>query len=191
MSIPVQLGTTLDTIPASTPYISNPLTEFFEVPKKTDNSLKVGIVWSSDHSTSYRRKVCPLSEIANLFDIEDVSFYGLQFGGESRDLEIYTSRSNVHNLANKLGSFDHTAAIVKQMDLILSIDTYIVHLAGAMNIPVWIMLAFTPDWRWFLDCNDSPWYPSARLFRQKSAGDWSSVINLIRPELEQNILNRK
>ncbi len=184
MSLPGRLGTTLETIPAATPYLVNPLSDHVEVPPLARTRLKVGIVWASDHGASYRRKVCPIAEIANLFNMKDIAFYGLQFGEDARELDAYTESENVHSLANDLGGFDHTAAIIEQMDLILSIDTYIVHLAGAMDIPTWIMLPYTPDWRWFLDRSDTPWYPGSRLFRQQAPGDWASVIATIRPELE-------
>ena len=191
MSLPNRLGTTLETIPAATPYLANPLADYFKVPPLAQTGLKVGIVWASDHGTSYRRKVCPIVEIASLFDMEDIAFYGLQFGDDAQELDAYIARENVHNLANDLGGFDHTAAIIEQMDVILSIDTYIVHLAGAMNIPAWIMLAFAPDWRWFLDRSDTPWYPGSRLFRQQGPGDWASVIDAIRPALEVLIARNK
>mgnify|MGYP001179866480 CR=1 FL=1 len=191
MSLPHLLGTTLETIPADTPYLTNSLTEYVKVPVLRRDNLKVGIVWASDHGNSYRRKLCPVKEIASLFDIEDITFYNLQFGDEAKKIEAYTSRANVQNMANELGDFDHTAAIIKQMDMILSIDTYIVHLAGAMNIPVWVMLAFAPDWRWFLDRSDSPWYPCAKLFRQKHPGDWTSVLDAIRKELKFLMVNKK
>ena len=191
MSLPHRFGTNLETIPADTPYISNTLTDYFTVPDLPDTCLKVGIVWASDHGTSYRRKVCPLDEIAPLFELNTIAFYGLQFGADARELEAHTSRKNVVNLADDLGDFAHTAAVAQQMDLILSIDTYIVHLAGAMNIPVWIILPYTPDWRWFLDRADSPWYPSARLFRQQAPGDWPSVINAIHPDLDALAGNAK
>ena len=123
--------------------------------------------------------------------MRDIAFYGLQFGEDAQELDAYTANENVSNLANELGGFDHTAAIIEQMDVILSIDTYIVHLAGAMNIPAWIMLPYTPDWRWFLDRSDTPWYPSSRLFRQEAPGDWASVIDTIRPELEVLIVQNK
>ena len=184
MSLPGRLGTRLETIPAATPYLVNPLSDYFEVPPLAGTALKVGIVWASDHGASYRRKVCPIAEIANLFDMEHIAFYGLQFGEDARELDAYTARENVHSLANVLGGFDHTAAIIEQMDVVLSIDTYIVHLAGAMNISAWIMLPYAPDWRWFLDRSDTPWYPGARLFRQQVPGDWASVIDTIRPKLE-------
>ena len=184
MSLPGRLGTTLETIPAATPYLVNPLSDHYEVPALERTTLKVGIVWASDHGASYRRKVCPIAEIANLFDMKHIAFYGLQFGEDARELDAYTASENVHSLANDLGGFDHTAAIIEQMDVVLSIDTYIVHLAGAMNIPAWIMLPYTPDWRWFLDRSDTPWYPGSRLFRQQAPGDWASVIDTIRPELE-------
>lgn len=191
MSLPSRLGTTLKTIPADMPYLANPLADCIKVPTLEHTSFKVGIVWASDHGASYRRKVCPIAEIASLFEMKDIAFYGLQFGEEAQDLDAYTARGNVLNLANDLGGFDHTAAIIEQMDLILSIDTYIVHLAGAMNIPTWVMLAFSPDWRWFLDRCDTPWYPSSRLFRQQSPGDWTSVIDTIRPKLEVLIAQKR
>ena len=185
MSLPLRLGTTIETIPVQVPYLTNMLDKYFQISHSNDDHLKVGIVWASDHGTTYRRKVCSLEHLSTLFDLEGITFYGLQFGPDAEELNEYIDRGKVKNLAPHLGDFVHTAAIADQMDLIISIDTYIVHLAGAMCKPVWIMLPYAPDWRWFLDRLDSPWYPTARLFRQPRPGDWPSLVSELQTALIQ------
>ncbi len=176
MGLPLRLPSVKEATPADTPYIANTLTEYFHVPAPAAGSLKVGLTWASDHGDQYRNKVCTIDDLRPLFGLENVSLYGLQFGAPAEELAPYVNNETVFNLADDLGDFVHTATVVDQMDLILSIDTYIVHLAGAMNKPCWVMLPFAADWRWFLDRDDSPWYPNTRLFRQPTAGDWAGVV---------------
>lgn len=171
------LDVTGDNIPAKIPYIENSLDEYLKIPPAA--GLKIGLAWASDHGDSYRRKVCDVADLARLFPIANCHFYGLQFGAEGEELKPFEQDGKVFNLGNQLGDFAHTAAIIGQMDLIIAIDTYIVHLAGAMDVPTWVMLPYSPDWRWRLDRTDSPWYPSLRLFRQPAPGDWNSVIDQI------------
>ena len=185
MSLPMRLDTRMETIPAKIPYLTNLLDDHFKVSGDDDGRLQIGFVWASDHGTSYRRKICPLKCLSKLFDIKHTAFYGMQFGKDAKDLDTYIDRKNVKNLGLHLGDFAHTAAIIDQMDLIISIDTYIVHLAGAMGKPVWVMLPYAADWRWFLDRPDSPWYPSARLFRQPSPGDWPRLVTEVKTALIQ------
>ena len=166
---------TEEEIPKTT-YITNHIDSSIEVPKVNERSFKVGLTWSSEHKDTYRRKVCSLSKLSKLFKNLNCTFYGIQFGNEHNQLERYTHLSNVFDLGDKLGDFAHTAAIINQLDLIISIDTYIVHLAGAMGIKTWVLFPFSPDWRWQLNRSDSPWYPSIKLFRQPKPGDWNSVV---------------
>ena len=177
MSLAQRFTNSEDEIPSKTPYITNSLSEYFTLPIEDPKKLKIGITWASEHGDTYRRKICDLKKLARIFKQENCVFYGLQFGEDGDALKRYEKADNVISLGNHLGDFSHTAAIVNQLDLLISIDTYIVHLAGAMNIPTWVMLAYSPDWRWQINRSDSPWYPSLRLFRQPKPGDWNSVIN--------------
>ncbi len=181
ISLGQYLNITADNIPNRSPYLTNPLDIYLQIPSSPN--LKVGLAWASDHGDTYRRKVCRADDLARLFDIPACRFYGLQFGPEGDELIPFEKDGKVVNLGNELGDFAHTAAIVSQMDLIISIDTYLVHLAGAMNVPAWVMLPFSPDWRWQLDRSDSPWYPGLRLFRQPAPGDWDGIIGQIRQAL--------
>ena len=172
---------------SKTTYITKHIETSIKVPKVNESALKVGLTWSSEHKDTYRRKVCSLSKLSKLFKNLNYTFYGIQFGNEHNQLESYTHLSNVFDLGDKLGDFAHTAAIINQLDLIISIDTYIVHLAGAMGIRTWVLLPFSPDWRWQLNRSDSPWYPSIKLFRQPKPGDWDSVVMDIKNTLETNL----
>ena len=110
-----------------------------------------------------------------LLDVSGVSFYSLQKELSEADRTLLNERSIV-DLSPHLGDLADTAAAIAQLDLVISVDTAVAHLAGALGKPVWILLAFSPDWRWLLEREDSPWYPSARLFRQHQRGDWEGVF---------------
>jgi len=184
MSLAQHFTKSEDKIPNNIPYLSNCLSEHLKLPIEDPGMLKIGLTWASDHGDTYRRKVCDLKKLARIFKLDNCVFYGLQYGEDGKAIKRYEKADNVINLGNDLGDFTHTAAIISQLDLIISIDTYIVHLAGAMNIPTWVMLAFSPDWRWQLNRSDSPWYPSMRLFRQPKPGDWNSLISEITRALD-------
>ena len=185
ISLGRHLNVTANNIPSRFPYLANNLDSYLEIPPSSD--FKIGLAWASDHGDTYRRKVCHATDLAGLFDIPNSRFYGLQFGPEGDELKPFEKNGEVVNLGNDLGDFAHTAAIVSQMDLIISIDTYLVHLAGAMNVPTWVMLPFSPDWRWQLDRSDSPWYPGLRLFRQPAPGDWDGLIGEVKQALSDHV----
>ncbi|MEG4628739.1 tetratricopeptide repeat protein [Microcoleus sp. AR_TQ3_B6] len=174
LSLPYALGTKLETIPANTPYLSPPAgAEFTLLP---DRNLKVGIVWAGNpkHRKNKQRS-CSLSQFLTLLDVSGVSFYSLQKELSEAERTLLDQRSIV-DLSPHFGDFADTAAAIAQLDLVISVDTAVAHLAGALGKPVWILLAFSPDWRWLLEREDSPWYPSARLFRQHQRGDWEGVF---------------
>ena len=97
------------------------------------------------------------------------------------------TRTDLQHYGDALTDFADTAALIEQMDLVISIDTGVAHLAGAMGKPLWIMTPFNPDWRWMLERDDNPWYPTARVFRQPAIGDWASVINTVRKALREQL----
>jgi len=174
LSLPYALGTKLETIPANTPYLSPPAgAEFTLLP---DRNLKVGIVWAGNpkHRKNSQRS-CSLSQFLPLLDVSGVSFYSLQKELSEADRTLLNQRSIV-DLSPHFGDLADTAAAIAKLDLVISVDTAVAHLAGALGKPVWILLAFSPDWRWLLEREDSPWYPSARLFRQHQRGDWEGVF---------------
>jgi hypothetical protein len=109
----------------------------------------------------------------------DVQYVGLQRDLRDGDAEILWNNPQVEHLGDALETFADSAAVIASLDLIISIDSATVHLAGALSKPVWVLLPYSPDWRWLLDRNDSPWYPTARLFRQARVDDWSGVVESV------------
>ena len=185
LSLPRILGTTLENIPANIPYLAPP--QDFQFALEPNNQLKVGIVWAGGalHRKNNQRS-CKLSDFVNFLAVPGVVFYSLQ-----KDLSVVDrtllNQQQVQDLSEHCVDFADTAAIISQLDLVICVDTSVGHLAGALGKPVWILLSFIPDWRWMLDREDSPWYPTARLFRQKKAGDWDDVGDRIKAALEQRI----
>lgn len=177
LDLPGIMGTTLETIPAPVGYItSNPeLTGAWAERLGPWEDFRVGLVWEGnpDNTENARRSIDP-DFLKPLVQIPGVSLYSLQVG---RDGEAKTVLGDaITDLAPELNDFAETAAIIRNLDLVVSVDTAVAHLAGALGHRVWTPLAFVPDWRWLFDRDDCPWYPSMRLFRQKTAGDWPSVI---------------
>ncbi|MCC3584501.1 tetratricopeptide repeat protein [Microcoleus sp. PH2017_30_WIL_O_A] len=185
LSLPRILGTTLENIPANIPYLAAP--DDCKISLGSNNKLKVGIVWAGGplHRKNHERS-CKLSEFLKFLDVPGASFYSLQKDLSAGDLTLL-NQQQIPNLSEHCLDFADTAAIISQLDLVICVDTAIAHLAGALGKPVWILLSFMPDWRWMLTREDSPWYPTARLFRQSQAGDWDAVGDRIKAALEQLI----
>lgn len=163
----------LDSIPADVPYLNN-RAEDCPLPAANPR-LQVGIVWSAGDYNPARS--IPLRQMARLFSICDISFVSLQAGPARDDLEPW--RDHVPNLHDENACVLREAQNLERLHLLITVDTMMAHLAGALAIPVWTLLPFACDWRWMLDRDDSPWYPSMRLFRQPCPGDWGSVINCV------------
>ena len=128
-----------------------------------------------------------LRDLLPLLDI-DATFVSLQKEVRPGDAETL-ARCNVLRFDQELGDFSDTAALISQLDLVISVDTGVAHLAGALGKPVWILLTHAPDWRWLLDRDDSPWYPTARLFRQSERNNWNSVISNVDRALDAWLKN--
>ncbi len=176
MSLPRILGTTLETIPAEIPYLSIPKSTSFELPLIPEKKFKVGICWPTNSiSSSSKLRSCPIQDIQPIFNIQTVDFYILQKEVSSTDLEWLNSQTKIYNLGSNFHDLADTAAAIKQLDLVITIDTVIAHLAGALGKPVWVMLNFDSDWCWLVNRKDSPWYPTMRLFRQNKFNDWQGV----------------
>lgn len=192
MSLPWILKHSINDIPQRCPYISVESNDSFTVYSSPGTILKVGIVWAgkSTHKNDHNRsvKVDPFLQLAA---IPGVSLYSLQKGPQGRQINEKADGFFVRNMISSTGSFVDTAQIMKQLDLIVSVDTAVVHLAGALNIPVWVLLPYNSDWRWMQNCEDSVWYPSMRLFRQKAANDWESVFKTVYSNLLDFIKNKK
>ena len=184
MSAPYLLVTRFDNIPADCPYISvsNEVKEPWKV-ISADGRLDVGLVWSGDdrHINDHHRFI-PAGQFLPLVGVPGVHIHLLQAGPAS-DQANELIRQGATHLGHKFSDFECTAGAIAALDLVISVDTAVAHLAGAMWQPVWIPVSTVQDWRWFEFLEDSPWYPSARLFRQMEPDDWSSVIDDIRSEL--------
>ncbi|MGK7904359.1 MAG: tetratricopeptide repeat protein [Hormoscilla sp.] len=182
MTLPHILGTTLDNIPARVPYLPRGTGETPVL--GMENKIKVGIVWGtkSSHPTAKDRS-CKLSDFLPILEIKDITFYSLQKGEQVAEIASL-GQDNLVNLDEQLQDFADTAAVMQELDLIITVDTAVCHLAGALGKPAWVLLPFVPDWRWMLDKSDTPWYPTMRLFRQEKAKDWSQVFVSVREALE-------
>jgi hypothetical protein len=180
LSLPLVLGTTLEAIPCRIPYLTPaPRSIDLGPPPIANPRLKAGLAWAgSPTHQNDRHRSCHLSDFAPLFAIPDVAFYSLQLGpqaAEQREAGIWTGR--LVDLGDRLGDYADTAAEIQQLDLLIVVDTSVLHLAGALGRPAWGMISARSDWRWMLDREDSPWYPSLRLFRQSLLDDWSEVFS--------------
>ncbi|ADQ83337.1 tetratricopeptide repeat protein [Methylovorus sp. MP688] len=178
MSLPLAFETTLATIPAHIPYLGVPETAHrFEFPALADQpqGLKVGLVWSGSatHMRDAKRSIL-LQSLAPLMTLP-VEFHCLQKELRPADEAVMASLP-IQDHRAALHQFADTAALIDAMDVVITVDTSVAHVAGAMGKPVWVLLPFVPDYRWLLTREDSPWYPTARLFRQAQRGDWSAVV---------------
>ena len=184
-SLPLAFGTRLDTIPADIPYLPAPTpsrVQAWEDRLGPRSKLRVGLVWSGNpnHSNDHNRSV-PLQTFTRILDL-DASFVSLQKGAKPADQEVL-AQTEIIDLTTELTDFNETAALIACLDLVITVDTSVAHLAGAMGCPTWILLPYTPDYRWLLDRADSPWYPTVRLFRQTAARDYAQVLDRVRTEL--------
>jgi hypothetical protein len=145
---------------------------------------RIGIAWAGrpTHHND-RNRSTPLATFAPLTELPGTTILSLQKGGQQAQIGTYWGRAPLVNLGPEIRDFADTMAIIENLDLIVSVDTSIVHLAGAMARPVWVMLPYAPDWRWLLRRDDSPWYPSVRLFRQGFDRSFAPVIAKIGAEL--------
>jgi tetratricopeptide (TPR) repeat protein len=179
LSLPRLMGIDLASIPAPIPYLRAPK-ECREAWAgrlgSRQGRRRVGLAWSGSptHKGDVERSI-PLALFAPLFNVAETEFYCLQPAVRGGD-EAALQRLPLRYFGDQLNDFTDTAALVDEMDVVISVDTSVAHLAGAMGNPVWILLPYFPDWRWLLERQDSPWYPTARLFRQSEPGDWTSVI---------------
>jgi tetratricopeptide (TPR) repeat protein len=189
LSLPLALGTRVDSIPAQVPYFTVPpesLRRWTSAvgPKR---NLRIGLVWSgsSGHKGDANRSIS-LRSLLPLADL-NAEFVSLQKEVRGDDATALKEQGDIVHFGDELNTFADTAAIITNLDLVISVDTSVAHLAGALAKPVWVLLPFLPDFRWLLDREDSPWYPTARLFRQQAPGDWSSVISRVVVELKKVI----
>jgi Tfp pilus assembly protein PilF len=184
MSLPLAFRTELPTIPAPDRYISSEPDKVVAWQSRLDSRTKprVGLAWSGNprHGTDHLRSI-DFDVMRSLLHPE-FEWFSLHREVRDRDAEVLASSTDIHHFGAEM-DFVETAAVIELMDLVISVDTSIAHLAGAMGKPVWILLPIVPDWRWLLDREDSPWYLSARLFRQDKAGDWCTVVKAVHSAL--------
>jgi hypothetical protein len=188
-SLPLAFGTTLETIPSARylPAPSAALLETWEARLGSHGRLRVGLAWSGNpgHVNDHNRSV-PLRALASIFDL-DATFVSLQKDLRPEDRETLRKQDRIADFTGHLSDFAETAALVSCLDLVITVDTSVAHLAAALGLPTWMLLPYTPDYRCLLDRDDSPWYPSARLFRQNSSRNYADVIDRVRTELAMMI----
>jgi tetratricopeptide (TPR) repeat protein len=190
-ALPLMFKTELSSVPAPVPYLHapavSPLAEDLQRHLLNAKGMKVGLVWSpkvalppeyNDH-----KRYCPLKYFEPLLEQNFASFFSLYRG--SRIDELWPYRDKVTDVGSWCNDFSDTAWVISQLDLLISVDTSVAHVAAAMGKQTWVLLPNIPDWRWLLDRRDSPWYPDVRLFRQPTRGDWQSVIHEVTIDLQQ------
>lgn len=196
MSLPLALGANLQTIPSSTSYLRVDTERIDQWRSKLSNpkGLKVGLVWrGGEHQSQSEvrnlnaRRSIPLKSFEG-FDVSGVNFFSLQkgFDAEAELLEVNTTGwggPRIQDLTTSFQDFSDTAALIENLDLVISVCTSVAHLAGALGKPVWLLNKYDSDWRWLIDKEDSPWYPSMRIFNQQKPGDWDGVLMTVREAL--------
>lgn len=188
MSAPRYLGLTADTIPTPIPYLRPPADHPLKIEAHPDRPFKVGLVWSGSPSQGNdRNRSANLEALAPLLEVPGAAFYSLQVGPRAADVRRLAPPHRVHDLSPDLRDWADTAAAISQLDLVIGVDTGVIHLAGALGKPVWVLLCHSPDWRWGLRRSDNPWYPTMRLFWQPAPKDWASVVAETAAALEKVI----
>jgi tetratricopeptide (TPR) repeat protein len=180
-SLPAVLGITLDNLNTTVPYLIPPSGPWAADPfgPRRGDELRVGVVWGVDPGhPNWQERSCPVSAFRPLESVPGVELYGLQFGPRAAELLLPDS-PRMADLSAVLGDFANTAALLQHLDLVVTVDTSMAHLAGAIGKPVWTLLPRRSDWRWLLERGDTPWYPSMRLFRQREPGRWEPVIERV------------
>jgi tetratricopeptide (TPR) repeat protein len=185
LSLPLAFGTRLDTIPCRIPYLTAcpDLVLKWRAKLEDDGRRRIGIVWSgSQTNTNDRYRSIPPKLFSRFMEV-DAQLVSLQKDTAPDALAFFDEYPAIRHFEAEINDFSDTAALIQSLDLVITVDTAVAHLAGAMGKPVWILLAYKPDFRWLLNRDDSPWYPTARLFRQSELGDWESVITDVMHQL--------
>jgi tetratricopeptide (TPR) repeat protein len=193
MSLPAAFGSDLGTIPSTVPYLTADPALVAEWSRALGpwRKMRVGLAWSGSvqHAADRNRSI-PLALLTPLLTRTDVACHVIQREIHDADRQAMIDFPALADHSVSLTDFAQTAALVASMDMIISVDTAVTHLAGALNMSTWVMLAHSADWRWMRDRDDSPWYPSLRLFRQKQRGDWHTVIEQVTDNLDQWAIRR-
>lgn len=192
MSLPLVFNTDHHTIPASVPYLTynNSIPEALKIVQPA-GGISVGLVWASnpDNKAMYRNKSISLDRLipclTPALQLGLMELHSLQFGADADQLNPWLHIDGITDWKDSLRDFSDTAHVVRQLDLVICIDTAVAHLAGALNRPTWLLLPYNADFRWLRERNDSPWYPTMRLFRQTARNDWSSVVEQLNTALNE------
>jgi hypothetical protein len=188
LSLPMLFDTRLETIPRSVPYLHVDPDSCRKWQEKlgATRPLRVGLAWAGNpRNRNNRNRSVELRQLAVLGEVKGIEFYSLQIGKAAKEENAKgKSPPNLLNFTDELTDFADTAGLIANLDLVISVETAVAHLAGAMGKETWVMVEQIPDWRWLLDREDSPWYPTMRLFRQRIVGNWSEVIDRVKGELE-------
>ena len=192
-SLPLAFKTTIGSIPASVPYLyTDPdRQKSWQLQLGNKTKPRIGLAWSGSagHKNDRKRSI-PLQRMKPLLQLPD-EFHAIQRDIRQSDVTLFSGLFSkfrkIHLHHGQLYDLSNTAALIQEMDLVISVDTSLAHLAGALGKPVWILLPYLPDYRWMLDRTDSPWYPTATLFRQPAPGDWESVISAVVAKLKDVI----
>ncbi len=185
LSLPRILNITESSIPSS-PYLS------FDSSITVDdtNKIKIGLTWAGTdrhQSDPYRNRSCPVATFKPLLNLSEIKLFSLQTGPSKIDLIEINKLKSITDLSHNIQSFEDTAALICSLDIVITVDTAVAHLAGSLGKNVWVLLAKSSDWRWKTKSGRNLWYPTARIFKQKSPGDWSGPINDITKELKKMI----
>lgn len=188
MSLPLAFNTRLDTIPAEPRYLQTPLEKLqhWRVqlgPKRSPQALRIGLAWSGnkDHVNDHNRSMALHTLLTHLPPLSALpagsQYISLQRDIRDTDVAALQAHPDLLHFGHALEDFGDTAALCELVDVVLSVDTSTAHLGGALGLPTWVMLPFDPEWRWLLERNDSPWYPSVRLYRQSRPKDWAGLLS--------------
>jgi hypothetical protein len=187
MSLARWFKTTINTIPASVPYlrIQGKTPDLPRVAEAPPDGLKIGLAWAGNpaHKNDRHRSI-PFETLRPLLGRAGATFYSLQVRDDPTS-RLHPPETRLTDLSPLISDYSDTAALLCQLDLVISVDTSVAHLAGALGRPVWVLLPYAPDWRWLLGRADCPWYPTMRLFRQPQPGDWETVVRQVAGELAE------
>lgn len=191
LSLPRILKTTKEAIPAAVPYVKPPELSTIPLPVGGQQQLRIGISWAGRPThRNDRNRSCGIEHFVELMGMPGTVFFSLQKGDRAQDLRDKASEALVMDVGRRLEDFADTASVVQQLDLVITVDTALAHLAGALGKPAWVAIPFVGDWRWMREGETTPWYPSMRLFRQKTRGDWNSTFNEMRRALRLLVNSR-
>lgn len=190
LSLPGIFQTTVKTIPWEVPYLCPPVTAAQKLPPVPGERFRVGLAWCGSRSQNDDQRPVPFRSLQPILEIEPIAFYSFQTRLAAEELQHVNSSSNMVDLSSTLADFSVSAAFIQQLDLVITIDTALAHLAGALGKRVWVLLPFAPDWRWTLEGEDNPWYPTMRVFRQTEFGNWSTPVGRVASELRTLVESR-